>query len=280
MATTTNSMKASNVKSPYLSTRLFSWMSLFVFLSFSTTAQSQGVNVDEKSKTAAPMGYDGFLVFMANALVNIEDVVPVEGTFFQKDIMGRDDIEFEAVRQEAIQFFATRYGIQNADANPDILFRPYQVEPVSHYRAYIVSGEKVPSSGWEVRDGGWEARVINPDGLVLGGEFEGLHVPPGTFMVFGDYNILTCKHNNQDKISKCKGKDKEIIIHYQSRHPVLIEGPELPGVVTFRFSCEVFSDRWGHGLAQGIALPEIKENGGKFQYNVRNVVTFSNRNGF
>lgn len=228
------------------------------------------------TRMTTPKRMNAFLVYAANARVPIEDVVPVDGIDFHTNIMGRDEKEFEAVRQEAIAFFEDRYGIDDIETNPDVFLRPYQVEPISNYRVYAISGRKVPRRGWEVRDGGWELRIINPDGLELGGEFDGEHASFGTFMVYGDYNILACKNRYERERGLCE----EIILQYQSRHPVPVASLTVPDVLTFSFSCEVFSDEYGEGLAQGISAPAIVEGGDAFQYNVRNVVTFTNRGGF
>jgi hypothetical protein len=42
---------------------------------------------------------------------------------------------------------------------------------------YSMAGERVPAEGWEVRDGGWQLVVIDPDGFELGGDFAGLTIP-------------------------------------------------------------------------------------------------------
>lgn len=226
-----------------------------------------------------PDGHNGFLVIGANENVPLEMVERVDGTFFHEEIMGRRGEDLEKHKQEALDFFAKRYGVENADASSDVFFGSFQVEPFSNYKAYIVSDEDVPLSGWVVRDGGWMVQVINPNGLTLGGEFDGEVVPPGTFMVYGDYNIdAGCNHVVR-RNGQCYDK-KEIIMSYQSLRPVLVGGPTLPDGLIFSFSCEVYSERWGRGLAQGISQPALTDDGKNFQYNVRNVITFTDRNGF
>jgi hypothetical protein len=234
---------------------------------------------DDPSMTAIepPAGYGGLIVFIANAEVPIDMVQPVDGEHFHRSIMGRDDAEYEKVRAEALEYFRVRYGVNEADKDPNFFFNAYQVEPFANYRAYYVTDEEVPSEGWEVRDGGWQLRVINPEGYTWkAGEFAGLFAPPGTYVLYGDYNLKT---------DDCEGKKscespREIRMHYRSRCPIQVPGFTLPEVVTFKFSCEVFSDRWGQGLGQGISQPEITNAGAKFQYNAREVITFSENVGF
>jgi hypothetical protein len=143
-----------------------------------------------------------------------------------------------------------------------ITFAPSTFDPRNEYRAYVVSDERVPSSGWVVRDGGWSAIVVEPDGFTLDGEFAGIHVPQGTAFAFGDYNILRTLPS---------GKAIEpILIHYESGGPIIPNADKHGG---FMFRCDLFSEEFGHGLAQGIVagvtLPD-----GRFQQNVRNVLTF------
>jgi hypothetical protein len=224
-----------------------------------------------------PVGYERIMVFIANAEVPIEDVKPVDGENFHRTIMGRDDKEYEAQRKRALAYFKEKYGVEDAETNPTFLLRSYQVEPNANYRVYYISGEDVPAEGWEVRDGGWELRVISPEGYTWpAGEFAGEFAPPGTYVMYGDYNILT------DDCGGDKDCDepREIVMQYRSRCPIEVPGAELPDVVTFKFSCEVFSDEYGQGLGQGLSQPEFTAGGTKFQYNAREVITFSDRLGF
>lgn len=224
-----------------------------------------------------PAGYEEMLVYMANALVPLDEVVPVDGEKFQREIMHRDDDEVEQFRLEALDYFRERYGVVDADKDPRFLFGSYQVEPFANYRAYHIASENVPAEGWEVRDGGWQLRVIDPAGYTWeAGEFAGQFATPGTYVLYGDYNIQT---------DDCEGRKacddpREITMHYRSRCPIAVDGITIPEVVTFKFSCEVFSERWGQGLGQGISQPDITEGGSMFQYNAREVITFSPKVGF
>lgn len=136
---------------------------------------------------------------------------------------GRSDAEIEQDRANAIEFFQQRFGIDVVD-NENVMFTSFTFDPRNEYRAYVVAGRDVPPEGWVVRDGGWSVAVTNPDGLTLGGEYEGVQVPQGSMMVFGDYNI------------DVPGEDP-IIIHYQSG------GPIIPTDQGIQFHCELISDR-------------------------------------
>lgn len=202
-----------------------------------------------------PAGFDAFLVYMANGIYDPNDAgyTAPDGDYFQRDIMGRTDEEIEQDRANAIAFFKERFGIDVVD-NENVMFTSFTFDPRNEYRAYVIAGRDVPPEGWVVRDGGWSVAVINPDGLTLGGEYEGVQVPQGSMMVFGDYNI------------DVPGEDP-IIIHYQSG------GPIIPSDQGIQFHCELISEDFGHGLAQGISAGSVQDDG-LFHANVRNVLTF------
>ena len=219
-----------------------------------------------------PDGFDKFLVYMAAGVYDPGDpnYVAPDAEFFQREIMGRSDEEIAQDRATSIAFFNQRFGLNLTDpgglftsfTDNGVQFIPFMFDPRNEYRAYVVSEERVPSSGWIVRDGGWNATVVEPDGLTLGGEFAGVHVPQGTVFVFGNYNILRTLPS---------GKEIEpILIHYQSGGPIIPNADKHEGIL---FRCELISEEFGNGLAQGIAagvtLPD-----GRFQQNVRNVITF------
>lgn len=240
-------------------------------------SDADGSGEPEALSMEPPDGYAQFGVLMANAEVPLEMVAPVDGEKFHREIMGRDDDEYETVREEAIAFFEERFGIENVDQDPNFVFRSYQVEPFSNYRMYQFTDENVPTSGWEVRDGGWMAVVINPEGYTYeGGWFDGVWSPPGTFMTYGDYNILTDDCGDEVECDD----PREIRVRYESRCPVEVEGPELPEALSFSWSCDLYSEDFGFGLGQGIAEPKLSDDGKSFQYNARNVWTFSELGGF
>lgn len=214
-----------------------------------------GQSVLAQDGTQAPDGFDALLVYLASGVYdpNDPDYTAPDGDFWQREIMGRTDAEIEQYRADAVEFFKQRFGI-DPTTSEDVAFTSFMLDPRNEYRAYVVSGRDVPSEGWVVRDGGWTVAVMNPDGLTLGGEYEGVHVPQGTMMVFGDYNI------------EVPGEEP-IIIHYQSG------GPIIPSDQGIQFHCELFSEELGSGLAQGISAGAVQEDG-LFHANVRNVLTF------
>jgi hypothetical protein len=225
-----------------------------------------------------PEGYSQMLVFMANAVVPMKDVLPVDGENFLRNIMHRDDAEYDRVRQDALDYFRERYGVADVDKDPRFLFGNFQFEPNSNIRAYHIADEKVPPEGWVVRDGGWQLRVIDPAGYTWeAGEFQGQFSAPGAYVLYGDYNILT--DDCEDRGKNCEDP-REITMRYQSRCPIPVAGPMLPDVLNFKFSCEVYSKKWGQGLGQGLSQPTVTEGGSMFQYNAREVITFSDSTGF
>jgi hypothetical protein len=167
--------------------------------------------------------------------------------------MGRSDAEIEQNRADALAFFAQRYGL-DPEAQDGLEFADFMLDPRNEYRAYVVSGETVSSEGWVVRDGGWRLEVTAPDGVTLGGEFEGTHMSQGSFLVFGDYNIDI-------------PNGEPIIIHYESG------GPIIPTEEGMMFRCDLTHPEWGEGLAQGISAPQTLEDG-RTHANIRNVLTF------
>ncbi|WP_442496813.1 hypothetical protein [Methylobacter sp. sgz302048] len=241
-------------------------------------AQADSINAEPK-KGILPDNFKSMMLFMANGSIPLSEAGPEPEEVawdFQYNIMHRTDAEVEEVRQKALAFFKEQFGI-DAENDPGIWFHPYRVERASHYRAYVISGEKIPSSGWEVRDGGWEARVIDPNGKVLGGHLAGHFVPPGTFFVDGNYNILTdqCEKNH----GKHCEKKREITMSYRSKEPMIPAGPNIPGIITFPIMCELGSETFGIGVSGGFSQPTLTDEGQTLQYNVRNVLTFSDKNG-
>lgn len=206
--------------------------------------QCTTVSIDEflVPGSPTPNNFDHPLVYIADGVYDPDDpdYEAPTGMFFQKEIMGRTDEEIEQNRQGALAFFEQRFGI-DATSHDGVAFESSIFDPCNDYRAHVVSGQRVPSEGWVVRDGGWRVHVTAPDGVTLGGEFDGMHVPQNASMVFGDYNI---------KRTLPGGKEIEpIIIHYQSGTPIIRNADRAGGLM---FRCELISEAFGHGIAQGI----------------------------
>jgi hypothetical protein len=202
-----------------------------------------------------PAGFDQVLVYMMTGVYDPDDpnFTPPDGDFWHREIMGRSDEEIEQDRQEALAFFEQRFGI--GEDTEGVEFTSFMVDPRLEYRAYVVSGREVPPEGWVVRDGGWRIDVTAPEGVTLGGEFDGHQMPEGGILVFGNYNI------------DVPGEDP-IIIHYESGGPIVAN--EF-GEVLFR--CDLTSEEFGPGLAQGVSAEQTLEDG-RIQANTRNILTF------
>lgn len=221
-----------------------------------------------------PDNFDKFLVYMADGQYDPNDPGYAAPTAeeFQREVMQRSDEEVAQDRAAAIEFYNQRFGLNLTDPGGDlfaafttadgVMFTPFYFDPRNEYRAYVVSNERVPSAGWVIRDGGWSASIVNPDGFTLGGEYDGIHVPQGTMFAFGDYNI---------ERTLPSGKVIEpLVIHYQSGGPIIMNS-DLSGGMFFR--CELISEEFGTGLAQGVVAPEMMPDGTIHQ-NIRNVLTF------
>lgn len=235
-------------------------------------------------KTPTPDVFDKYLVFMATGVVKdspdisgfIGGMEGGDGLHFQREIMKRTEQEIKQNRMDAIEFFYTRYGVDVVN-DPRITFNGFELSPQAAYRAYTISGEAVSDEGWEVRDGGWIMVVNDPNGITLGGEFAGVHVPQLTIMSYGDYNIKKKKKRDHHKKydDDYDNEEEEIIIHYRAGGPIIVD--QRTG--SFGFFCEISSDKYGTGLATGTStmIPiRIDETTGlmDIKFNTRNVITF------
>jgi len=213
-----------------------------------------------------PDGYEGFMVFMATGSIPVTDSFFLDGAFFQETIMGRSPAEIEQNRADALAFFSSQFGIADASNDPDLAFFSFYVDPRIEYRAYVISGERVPTSGYEVHDGGWIALVTNPDGITLGGEYPGREVPVNTVFSFGDYSV--------ERTQNGWGPQPDpLVVHYQCNHPLVFtfSGGEV-------FDCALESDEFGDGLGQGVTTPLVED--GVLMPNGRTVLTFSDDGGY
>lgn len=222
---------------------------------------------EDGGKGITPDGYNGFAVFMATGAIPATDSFFLDGAYFQEQIMQRTPAEIAANRAAALDYFADRFGLEGADNHPDLAFFGFYADPRIEYRAYVVSGRKVPAEGWEVHDGGWIALVTNPAGTTLGGAFPGRHVPVNTVFSFGDYSIEVTKPG------KGGPQPPPIEIAYRCNHPLVLTftGGEV-------FDCALTSAEFGEGLGQGVTTPLIED--GILRPNGRTVLTFSDDRGY
>ncbi|MFT5163266.1 MAG: hypothetical protein ACI9FJ_001852 [Alteromonadaceae bacterium] len=214
----------------------------------------------------APENAQKYVVFMANGQYHSVDgsimqdgLIAGDGMFFQSQIMQRSEVQIEQNRNEAVSFFQQRFGV-DVLTNDKMLFTGVYVDPRNNLRAYTVSGENAPSDGWEVRDGGWAAFVMAPEGITLGGEFDGVHIPANSVLFYGDYNI---------KIEREDGSEDELIFHYKSAAPFVADGFGN-GII----NCEISHPQYGVGLASGVVLGELLNDELLMQQNVKNVLIF------
>lgn len=188
---------------------------------------------------SSPVTYETYLEFIGTGqFLSVDGGIFVDGLFdgdgmhWQKTIMQRTNEQIEERRLAAIEYFEVRYGIQ-IEGNDSVYFTGFEVDPRSHFRVYTFSGRDVPPEGWSMRLGGWGVFVFDPDGIPLGGEFEGQHAPSGAGILFGDYNILT-------------DSSEEIIIHYEMSQPLILN--QFGGAV---LEFDIFSDEFGEGVSGG-----------------------------
>jgi hypothetical protein len=225
-----------------------------------------------------PHGFNDYAVFMATGTVPFEPhpipeisgcggFIFCDGKYFHEVIMGRDATEIDQEAAKAKEYFLDRFGIDvdNPALAGRVDFSSFYLDPRANYRIYTMAGEKIPAHGWEIRDGGFVALVIDPEGVELGGEFtgSGLAIQPGGMLVYGNYNIQ--KTNSH---GKPKG---EIVYSYRSDMPMIVnDWGEL--VVNCQISIDGFTDGEHDGKAQGMGLPLVPDAHG-FTLSWRNVLT-------
>ena len=246
-----------------------------------TSANSHNVTIkkilkNKFGKAPTPDGFDNFLVYMAAGTFNPNIPHPTvpgcvnlfcDGAYFQEKVMGRSPSEIEQEIESAKEFFLERFGADLDSPDSGMVLNSFFVDPRKEYRAYVISGKRVPSRGYVVRDGGIMAVVVNPEGLVLGGEFEGVWVPPGTAIVFGNYNILVDR-TFKTPSGRVFKKGSEIVIRYKAAGPIFVTPEGF-----FEITCELEHEEWGSGLAQGNWKPQLLEDG-RIKSFVRNILTF------
>lgn len=218
---------------------------------------------DQKDHTSSPDNYRETMLFIADRPFSSVDgtfflngIVGGDGVDFFKNVLGLSDEEIEESRQQAIAFYQQRFGLDVND--PRLYFTGFQIDPAVNYRAVMISGEirRTPRrDGYPIVDGGWGLAVMDPEGVDLGGEFEGVHVPAGTLFAKGTYLIKGGKHG------------KDITVNYRSRGPMQPVG--TGGVI----DCEISHPDLGQGVAWGyFELHALPNNLTTAQ--VRNVLTF------
>ena len=166
--------------------------------------------------------------------------------------MGRTAQEAAQQAQLARDFFAQRFGVTATHIDSGaIVFESFMLNPEWGYTAHTISGESLPPEGWIVRDGGFRVAVMAHAGFTLGGQFaiehagQDLHVPQGTAMVFGDYNILVSS-DSQGKHSQVYEATNAWAQEYWDTG-VIGDKPELPGnrelrEIVLHYRCRIWDN--------------------------------------
>lgn len=251
-------------------------------------AAASGEHRGHDAPQALPVGYDGYLVFAANGSWNVFEPHPTvpgcgvqplicDGQYFHEQIMKRTADEIAAKRQEAIEHYKEKFGIDvNDPANEGrVELLSFMVDPRWNYRVYSWGGRPVPPEGYQVRDGGFLLRITDPDGYTLGGEREGVHVPANARALVGDYNILVERPSRRPGTTSGAADHRpreEVVISYRAD---TFMTPNQFGDIAF--SCQLSDDGFASGettgFAQGFANQTIGPDG-FIDINVRNVLTF------
>lgn len=229
----------------------------------SGSAAAQG----RQAASPVPDGFVKYMVFMMNGVFDPNVQAPDTADFYQRSVRGRDDVEIAEHRAEAAAYFLDTFGLdfRSSDFDNGVDFFGFMDARRNNYRAYTISGERVPSSGFLVDGGGWMFAVTDPNGVWLHGRYggpEGLWVPPGTAGVFGEYVV----HLSAGESGVAR---EPIVMRFESQRPIIARSD---GVVSFQ--CALRHPVWGEGVAEGVSVPPKVLPDGRIQVAVRNVVTF------
>ena len=224
-----------------------------------------------------PDSFDGFLVFVADGEIPVNEPPAAAASTFFTNVMCWDEVEFADWKAGRFDILEARFGLDLAAAEAalnlnsviyadnDLFIQVVETNPGLNYRAVAVGDREVPPEGWTNREGAIQVVVTNPNGLDLGGDFAGQHVPPGTFFAGGIYNVEVTDEDGPT--------GEELVLNFVSSRPIVPE-PDF----TFAFFCELDSELFSNGgLAQGTAqLPVVIREGVPFlKANFRNILTFS-----
>ena len=218
------------------------------------------------AQTAAmPHGYDGYMVFMANGVTDPNEPLNFVTDSFFKDVMGWNQEELDQYITEELSRIETKYGIPDPATNPDVSVLTVRTNEAINYRAYTIGGRRVHQNGYPIREGAILVLVTNPDGITLGGDFEGVHLEAGGSIAAGFYNIQVTGRDG-------KPTGRKMIVGFRSAAPL----PPIVALSTFPFVCEAESEEFGVGLAQGINNAQLIGEGvdTMLQSSVRTVLTF------
>lgn len=160
------------------------------------------------------------------------------------------------IRAEAEAFFLDRFGLDATD--PVLLEKAIVLEsafgPTSGYRIVWDPEQDVPPEGWPVLDLPIAIMATAPEGVTLGGDFNGVTMGPGSMVIYGYYIIQT--------------PDEDLLVPFKSA-AVSFAGPmgETAG------ACEVDHPWYGVGSANYTSMTIPKEDG-SMDVDVRNTFIF------
>lgn len=260
---------SSSTRAPWGIAAAVGALALVASVSFAAANDEVSAGGQNRSVAAVPAGFEQYLVYLSEPGEGaFEPVTYEEFLEVQADVYGRDADGVDDFRDEAIEFYADRFGLDFSSASvgadgeqviDGATLTPSFVRPERNYQAHTIGGEWVPPTGWDVRDASFN--VMLTDDVVLHGEYGGTagkEAPAGALLAFGDYNIEVDRPGNSEK-APGRGGD-EIVIRFMSSSPITADED---GIMTF--VCDLTNSEWGSGQARGIVTPD----GG-----IRNVLTF------
>jgi hypothetical protein len=232
------------------------------------------------------IGFDNYIVFTMDGEFNPATPNPdvpgcgllptfCDGDFFWSEILGATPSTVITAEKAAEDFFNDRFGLDVGALahNGSIFFVNLYFDPRANYRVRTMAGQSVHKYGWQVHDQAY--LVITLTQLELGGEFEGLTVPPGTVMAHGRYLIEASDLIEDDATVTIEKSGETFLVQYRTGSPIIPQvDPRMPG----SFKCEIYDSPWGTGVAQGVGSGRRTANG-LVKQGTRNVLTFGGLGG-
>lgn len=215
-----------------------------------------------------PDGFTKVITMIADGIVEDPNAMLLDPMPVWREHFGRSDQYIEQDRQNALEFFERKFGLDGEQLMADgrAMFMPFYFSPEIEYRAINISGEAVDEDGWFLIDTGWTLMVTDPNGIEIpDGQFEGVLMTPGSFLLFGEYYLVPTGIPDDCPRSY---RPEPIRIHYESGCPII---PGMGGLVTF--VCDLSHPEWGQGIAAGISAAKPNERG-ELVFDNRNVITF------
>ena len=203
---------------------------------------------------------------------NVSFLLPDPNSDFYTDILGFTQSEADDAKQDAMDFFDTKYGLDFSQSQPDVngcrqsnnaLFCPFVVNPIVQYEItvnkYIKNG-KTKTRCYKNRDGTFLVTFTGPETLhgTYGGA-TGKPANPGDSLAWGFYGIFT----------KPNKPLPQLIIHFESGTPLRAEPVDGYSVV----NCDLSHPILGQGVAQGVTFI-VPEGPSSIRYSGRLLFTF------